>query len=523
MSGIKLVNDTGEYDTICSPAALAFIESIAAKFSARREALLDARREAQARLCAGALPGFLDETAEVRAGDWQVQEAPDVLQDRRVEITAPAERKKIIQALNCDARVFMADFEDALTPTWRNQMEGQLALYEAARGDCQFDDPVTGKHYQLDPNHSTVLFIRPRGWHLPEKNMHYDGRAIAGAFVDFGLFFFHNAKALAERGRGPFFYLPKIEHWREAELWEDIIAFAETEVGIAAGTAKVTLLIETLPAVFQMHEILHAMRNRIVGLNCGRWDYIFSYIKTLQSHPDRILPERGAVTMAQPLMNAYSLELIKTTHRRNAHAMGGMSAFLPYREDADATKAVYEKVRADKRRESQNGHDGTWVAIPSLVSTAEAVFNEVMPAANQKTVIPQVVHQQEDFLRVPAGDITLAGFDNNIEVSLRYLSSWLSGTGAVAIFNLMEDAATMEIARIQLWQWLRYESVAVDGVTLTPSVFYEALSRIGRQVAEDESLGDAQAHLDTAIDILTASIEECAPVDFMISQAYERL
>ena len=351
-------------ETILSHEALSFLEDIVARFSATRDSLLDARKERQRRIDDGETPCPLSDTADIRNGDWQVAPPPAVLRDRRVEITAPAERKMAILALNSAARVYMADFEDSLSPTWNNLISGQRALYDIARQNAELKDEARGKEYRLNPDHNCVLIVRPRGWHLPEKHVLYEGRPISGALFDFALFFFHNAKVLAQRERGPFFYLPKMEHWREAALWDDILSHAEKAMGLPVGTTKTTALIETLPAVFQMHEILHATKGRMVGLNCGRWDYIFSYIKTLRMHGDRVLPERKIVTMRQHLMNAYSTELVKTCHQRNAHAMGGMSAFIPIKSDPVANDKAFEKVREDKILEAGNGHDGTWVAHP---------------------------------------------------------------------------------------------------------------------------------------------------------------
>ena len=519
MSKLVIKGETAGYDSILTPAALAFVESLAEQFGGRRAALLEQRRERQERINGGELPGFLADTADIRNADWQVADAPAVLQDRRVEITAPAERKKAIQALNSDAKVYMADFEDSLSPTWANLMDGQLAMRDVAHGDAVFADVTHGKEYRLNPEHACILFVRPRGWHMPEKNALYDGEPMSASLFDFGLFFFHNAQALAARGRGPFFYLPKVEHWREAELWEDVITFAEKRLGVTANATKATLLIETLPAVFQMHEILHAMKNRLVGLNCGRWDYIFSYIKTMRAHADRVLPERNQVTMAQPLLRAYSLELIKTCHRRNAHAMGGMSAFIPIKGDTAANDAALEKVRADKRLEVENGHDGTWVAHPGLISVAADVFNTAMPAANQKKRFPEAVQTVESFLTPPPGGVTAAGVDNNIQVALRYVAAWLDGAGAVPIFNLMEDAATAEIARAQLWQWLRYPTALAGGGELTRLFFDERLRAAKEAVAaEDAANTAAVVTAASLLEEMTHSFD-----DFLTLKAYPML
>ena len=501
MSQFTIKADTANYEEILTPAALAFVESIAERFTDRRNALMSARCEAQERFDCGELPGFLSGTADIRHDDWQVADAPTVLQDRRVEITAPAERKKIILALNSSAKVCMIDFEDSLAPTWDNLLSGQQALKDAMRGDCRLTNAKTGKEYALNPQHTCELIVRPRGWHLPETNIRYKGAPLVGAFLDFGLFFFHNAKILAEKGRGPFFYLPKTEHWAEAALWNDIMDFAEQQLGVVKNTSKVTLLIETLPAVFQMHEILHAMKNRLIGLNCGRWDYIFSYIKTLRAHGDRVLPERNQVTMTQPLLRAYSLELIKTCHRRNAHAMGGMAAFIPIKNNPIDNRAAMQKVYDDKYNEAMNGHDGTWVAHPDLISIAKGVFDEIMPAANQKNKLPDVVHNEENFLAVPLGDVSIMGFQNNIQVGLRYIAAWLGGTGAVPIFNMMEDMATAEISRSQLWQWLHYPTWLSDNGEVTSDYFTQQMRVIVEGIKREN--GIVAENLDTAADILT--------------------
>ena len=516
MSKLKVKGDCTPYQDVLTDEALAFVEALVARFAPRRDALLAARAEAQERVDTGELPDFSPETADIRNGDWQVADAPAIIADRRVEITAPAERKKAILALNSPAKVYMADFEDSLSPTWANVMGGQQAMMEAAAAKSEMTDPKTGKHYELNPQHECVLFVRPRGWHLPEKHILYDGAPVPAALVDAGLFFFHCAATLAQRGRGPFFYLPKVEHWQEAALWDDVLAFAEEKVGLAKGTAKATLLIETLPAVFQMHEILHAMKTRLVGLNCGRWDYIFSYIKTLRAHGNCVLPERNTVTMATPLMRAYSLELVKTCHRRNAHAMGGMAAFIPIKGDAAANAAALDKVRQDKQREADNGHDGTWVAHPDLIEVAAEVFNRAMPAANQKTAMPDAAHRAADFLAPPAGGVSVAGYDNNIQVALRYVAAWLGGAGAVPIYNLMEDAATAEIARSQLWQWQHYPTRLEGGGEVTAQHFAARLAAIREEVQKEiDSALAAQAS-----DLLQDMVNAAALEDFLTLKAY---
>ena len=517
------IKDRSRFDEWCpdifTPDAEAFLAEIVSRFGERRDKLLDARREAQRRFDDGALPGFLSETREVRESEWRVAPPPPVLENRRVEITAPADRKKIIQALNSPAKVFMADLEDSMSPTRQNIVSGYQALFDAARGACDMTDAATGKQYSLNPAHECELIVRPRGWHLPEKNILWKGRPVSGALADFAMFFFHNAQTLYDKGRGPFFYLPKTEHWREAALWNDIMEFAEDKLGLPVNSAKATLLIETLPAVFQMHEILHAMRGRLVGLNCGRWDYIFSYIKTLAGHSAHVLPQRSQVAMTSPFMHAYSLELVGTCHRRGAHAMGGMSAFIPIRGDEEANRAAMEKVREDKRREAENGHDGTWVAHPGLIPVAAEVFNAIMPGANQKDAPPPAPHKAAQLLAAPPGDITAEGFDNNIQVALRYISAWLGGAGAVPIFNMMEDAATAEISRAQLWQWMRYPTALADGRKITASLFANRLQAAVNEIAEEGE----QPHLSAAADILENLATAETIADFLTTGAYSRL
>ena len=516
---LKIKNTTRHQEwcpNIWTPEAIAFLEKIISRFMARRDKLMDARSETQQRFNDGASPGFLGETQDIRDSEWQVSPPPPALIDRRVEITAPAERKKIIQALNTSAKVFMADLEDSLSPTWENLCRGQQSLFDAARGQCEFNDAVSGKNYTLNPEHACQLIVRPRGWHCPEKNVTWKERPVAGALVDFALFFFHNAAVLQKKSRGPYFYIPKIEHWREAALWDEIMAFAENELNLPANCAKVTLLIETLPAVFQMHEILHAMRGRLIGLNCGRWDYIFSYIKTLSHHSAHVLPQRAQITMATPFMNAYSLELIAACHRRGAHAMGGMSPFIPIRNDEVANQTAIDKVREDKRREAQNGHDGTWVAHPGLISVAEEAFNEIMQGANQKTAPLPSSHKASELLTPPTGDISPDGFDNNIQVALRYISAWLGGVGGAPIFNMMEDVATAEISRAQLWQWMRYPTSLADGRVINASLFANRLQAAVNDISEQ---GD-HPHLSTAADLLESWVTNNHMADFLTIDAY---
>lgn len=456
-----------KFDPILTPEALAFAVTLQREFNSRRKELLDARVERQARLDAGERPDFLLETSAVREADWTVAPIPADLQDRRVEITGPVDRKMIINALNSGARVFMADFEDSTTPTWENVLDGQLNLRDAVRRTITFSDPATGKAYALksDP---AVLFVRVRGWHLEERHVWVDGSAMSGSLFDFALFFFHNAREQVARGTGPYFYLPKIESHLEARLWNDVFVKAQDLLGIPQGTIRATVLIETILAAFEMDEILHELRDHSAGLNCGRWDYIFSFIKKLSGDPTLLLPDRAQVTMTTRFMRSYSRLCIKTCHRRGVHAMGGMSAFIPIKSDASANEKALEQVRADKEREATDGHDGTWVAHPGLVPVALEVFDRIMPTPNQiGKMVTDFSPSAEDLLAIPTGTITEAGLKQNVAVGLGYLEAWLRGIGCVPLFNLMEDAATAEISRAQLWQWVHHHAVLEDGRPVT--------------------------------------------------------
>jgi len=452
---------TAAHGRVLTPAALAFVAALSQRFSARRDALLAAR---VARL--GQVPAFRPETAALRTGDWRCSPLPSPLLDRRVEITGPVDRKMVINALNSGANVFMADFEDANAPTWSNLMEGQQNLMDAVQGTIRHEDARTGKVYTL-AEQTALLMVRPRGWHLDEAHVRVDGRAVPGALVDFGLYFFHNARALLLNGQGPWFYLPKLEAWEEAALWDDVFVFAQESLGLPLGTIKATVLIETLPAAFQMHEILHALRRHAAGLNCGRWDYIFSFIKTLAHDPTKVLPDRGQVGMTQPFLRAYSQLLIQTCHRRGVHAMGGMAAQIP-RKDPEANARALEAVRTDKLREARDGHDGTWVAHPGLVALAREVFDKNMPAPNQIAHLREDVAVTEaDLLAVPTGTRTEAGLRHSIRVAVQYLEAWLRGEGCVPLDDLMEDAATAEISRTQVWQWVHHGAALEDGRVVT--------------------------------------------------------
>jgi len=468
---------------------LALLGDLGGQFRAPVDRLLAARADVQARLDEGATPDFAAETAEIRESDWQVAPIPADLTDRRVEITGPVDRKMIINALNSGARVFMADFEDSSTPTWANMLHGQQNLHDAARGTIEFT-AENGKHYALgdDP---AVLIARPRGWHLDEKHVEVDGRAMPGGLFDAACYVFHNARVLLDKGSGPYLYLPKLENRHEAALWDEALALIERRLGLAIGTIKVTVLIETIMAVFEMDEILYALKDRIVGLNCGRWDYIFSYIKRFRNHPDKVLPDREQVTMGVPFLRAYSQLLIRTCHRRGAFAMGGMAAQIPIKGDAHANRAAIEKVRADKKREAADGHDGTWVAHPGLIPVAREIFDEYLHGPNQLDRLRRDVQVGAADLLAPAtGTITARGVRGNISVAIRYLAAWLDGQGCVPLDDLMKDTATAEIERAQVWQWARHPAGRLDDGTPVD------LDLIARMQAEEldalrAALGDA--------------------------------
>ncbi len=510
-------------ETILTTDAKRFVASLASRFGSGRDKLLQQRIERQNQLDGTGRLDFLPETEAVRAGDWTVAPIPGEASDRRTEITGPVNRKMVINALNSGAQVYMADFEDSTAPTWANVIDGQVNLRDAVNGTISFDGGLDRdgrpKHYRLNEK-TALLMVRPRGWHLPESHVLLDGRPISGSLLDFGLFLFHNHAALADKGSRPYFYLPKLEHYREARLWNDVISHAEELLGLAPGTVKVTVLIETLPAAFQMDEILYELRSRIQGLNCGRWDYIFSYIKSFRNHSDHVLPDRSQVTMDKGFLSAYSLLLIKTCHRRGAMAMGGMAAQIPVKGDERANAAALEKVRADKRREATAGHDGTWVAHPALEPIARAEFDAAMPAPNQiHRQLDEVSISAEDLLRPVAGTISEDGLRNNIRVALLYLSAWLGGNGCVPIDHLMEDAATAEISRAQLWQWIRHPAGRLDS---GEDISHDLYQRLAAEVVD--SLGtDAGKHLADAarlLDEFTAA-EDLAP--FLTLKAYQMI
>ncbi|HEX7122473.1 MAG TPA: malate synthase A [Gemmatimonadaceae bacterium] len=510
-------------DTVLTPGALAFVASLERRFGDAIETCLERRRERLARLAGGEPLGFLPATREIRARDWQVAPAPPDLMRRIVEITGPADRKMMINALNSGADVFMVDFEDALSPTWANVVGGQRHVADAVRRRLEYTDPDSGKHYRLGERLATLI-VRPRGLHLSERHLLVDGRPAHGALVDFGLFFFHNAAELLERGSGPYVYLPKLESHVEARLWNEIFTTAQASLGIPHGSIRATVLIETLPAVFEMDEILFELREHASGLNCGRWDYIFSHIKTRQHDPRAVFPDRSQVTMAQPCMRAYTQLAIRTCHRRRAWAMGGMSAYIPVRDPA-ANAAALAQVRADKEREAADGHDGTWVAHPGLIETARAAFAAHTSGPHQLDVSRDDVSvDANDLLAVPEGTRTENGLRLNIRVGIRYLEAWLRGQGAVPLYNMMEDAATAEISRAQVWQWLRWEAALEDGRRVTPQLVQatidEEMERIASEVGTEAM---RSGRFDDARRVFTDLTLDAALADFLTLSAYELL
>jgi malate synthase len=504
-----------EWDDILSDEALGFVAALHKEFNPRRLELLAAREARKARLDAGELPDFLPETRGIREGEWTVAAIPQDLIDRRVEITGPVDRKMIINALNSGANVFMADFEDANSPTWANCIEGQLNLRDAVRRTISFDSG--SKQYKLNDTIATLL-VRPRGWHLAEAHVTIDGEPISASLFDFGLYFFHNAKAAIERGSGPYFYLPKIESHLEARLWNDVFVRAQQELDIPVGSIRATVLLETILAAFEMHEILWELRDHSAGLNCGRWDYIFSFIKKFRARHDFITPDRGSITMDKAFLAAYVDLLIATCHRRGIHAMGGMAAQIPIKDDPAANEAATKKVEADKLREVRAGHDGTWVAHPGLVGVAKRVFDEHMPGVNQigEGGAQRAEVSRDDLLRLPEGVVTEKGVRQNINVGILYLSAWLGGSGAVPLYNLMEDAATAEISRTQLWQWIHHGAKLDDGRVIDADLY--------RRIRDEElaSIG-ASDRVTRAANIFDRLILADELADFLTLPAYDEL
>jgi malate synthase len=507
-----------------TPLALQLVASLHRRFNARRLELLAARGRRQEELDAGAMPDFLAQTADVRRGDWRIAPVPADLQDRRVEITGPVERKMIINALNAPVRCFMADFEDSCAPTWENIVRGQINLADAVRRTISFADAATGKVYRL-ADRTATLIVRPRGWHLPEKHVLVNGEPVSGALFDFAVYLANNHEALARAGTGPYFYLPKMESHLEARLWNDVFLAAQDALGIPRGTIRATALIETILAAFEMDEILFELREHSAGLNCGRWDYIFSFIKKFRNRPDFLLPDRASVTMDRHFLKSYVDLLIKTCHRRGAHAMGGMAAQIPIRDDKQANEAAMARVRADKVREANAGHDGTWIAHPGLAAIARDAFDTVMKGPNQLSVLrAEVAVTPQDLLRVPHGEITEGGVRSCTRVGVQYMEAWLRGSGCVPLYNLMEDAATAEICRAQLWQWLHHGAHTSDGAAVTPERFdrllTEEIDRIHHEVGPGRLLNGV---FPTAVRLFEQMIKQDEFDEFLTLPAYDLL
>jgi malate synthase len=512
------------FEQILTPEALAFVGELCGAFAGRLRTLLQLRADTQQRYDDGALPaGFLKKTAQVREGDWRVAPQPADLQDRRVEITGPVDRKMVINALNSGARVYMADFEDSTAPTWSNLIEGQINLRDAVAGTISYAHPSRGTYTLNDK--TAVLFVRPRGLHLPEAHLTAYGHPAPGALFDFGLYLFHNAAALRKKGSGPYFYLPKLENYLEARWWNDVFVHAERRLGLPPGTIKATVLVETLPASFQIEEILYELRDHSAGLNCGRWDYIFSYIKVTRNHPEFVLPDRGEVTMTQPMMLAYTSRVIQVCHRRGAPALGGMAAQIPIKDDPAANEAALEKVRADKTREVLAGHDGTWVAHPALVPLATEIFDAHMPTPNQiHRTLDDLEVRAADLIRVPRGARTERGLRTNVRVGVQYLEAWLGGLGCVPLYHLMEDAATAEISRSQLWSWVRHAATLDDGRTVTVELFRALLRDEMDQLRATLGAERFQSGKFTAaVELFDALVSAETLAPFLTLPAYELL
>ena len=511
---------TKEFAEILSDEALAFILELHREFNPRRKQLLEARVARQKELDGGKLPCFLSETEEIRKADWKVADVPADLQNRRVEITGPVDRKMVINALNCRANVFMADFEDATTPSWTNLIDGQINLKEAVRRTLSLQT-AEGKSYKLNDRLATLV-VRPRGWHLPEKHVTVDGEAISGSLFDFGLYFFHNAAESLSRQSGPYFYIPKLESHLEARLWADVFKYSEKRLNIPQGSVRVTVLIETILAAFEMDEILYELRDYIAGLNAGRWDYMFSMIKKLNKKADFSLPDRAQVTMNVPFMRAYCDLLVKTCHRRGAHAMGGMAAFIPSRKDEELNARAMSKVTEDKQRETSQGFDGTWVAHPDLVPIARKEFDHVLGSnPHQKNVLRQDVHVSAEQLldaSIEDGKVTEAGLTNNINVAIQYIDSWLRGVGAAAIHNLMEDAATAEISRAQLWLWVKRGATLDDGRKVTSDLYTQIRNS---EVEQLKALGSPR--LTDAAELLDKLVLSEEFIEFLTLPAYDSI
>jgi malate synthase len=513
-----------EMETVLTDEALAFVAELARDFSPRVDALLARRKQRQRRIDAGTEKlGFLEDTADVRAGDWKVAPLPLDLKKRRVEITGPVSAKMVINALNSGADVFMADFEDASCPTWQEMVLGQKNLMEAVRGALTFRDEKKGKDYALN-DETAVLMVRPRGWHLPELHVWLDGHPIPGSLFDFGLYFFHNAKQLLENGSGPYFYLPKLEGHLEARLWNDVFLHAQRMLDVPRGTIKATVLIETLPAVFEMDEILYELRDHMAGLNCGRWDYIFSFIKTQRKNPAALTPDRAQIGMTQPAMRKYTQLVVRTCHSRGAFAMGGMAAQIPIKGDDEANQVALDKVTGDKLREATDGHDGTWVAHPGLVPLAMKVFEEQLEGRdNQLEVVPLIEVTAEELLEVPTGTRTEDGVRENLRVGIQYLEAWLRGVGCVPLYNLMEDAATAEISRAQLWQWRHHKAELEDGRVVDDALLEQLADEEMERVSREVGLRFEGGRYREARELFLELVKRSSLPDFLTTPAYKRL
>jgi malate synthase len=524
LTGIRVLANRDGQDEILTSDALLLVERLVRRFGRRVDEVLARRRAAQIAYDGGQLPTFLASTRAIRESEWRVRPLPPDLLDRRVEITGPTDRKMVINALNSGASVFMADFEDSTAPTWANVVDGQRNLRDAVRGTISLDDPATGKSYRLG-DRVAVLMARPRGWHLLERHVEVDGRPVPASLFDFAIYLFHNAASLVAKGSGPYFYLPKLQGHLEARLWNKVFVEAERALGLATGTIRATVLIETLPAAFEMDEILWELRDHIAGLNCGRWDYIFSFIKVRRADPRAVLPDRSQVTMDQGFLRAYATRLVATCHRRGASAMGGMAAQIPIKNDPDANETALAKVRADKTREVRAGHDGTWVAHPGLVPIAREIFDREMPGANQIDVARENAGSTEaDLLAVPPGTRTEAGLRTNLRVAVRYLEAWLRGVGCVPLDHLMEDAATAEISRAQVWQWIRHGAELDDRRVVTEALVRELLAseRDGLRQAVGE-LAFERGKYAEALELCEALVFSRHFEEFLTIPAYEHL
>jgi malate synthase len=513
-----------EYTSILTPGAISFLIALQRHYNEKRKSLLLERELIQQKLDNGWQPGFIPETAAIRNGDWQIAPIPEVLKNRRVEITGPVDRKMIINALNSGANVFMADLEDSNSPGWDNIIGGQLNLRDAVNKTISYQQTVYDKKYELNST-TAVLFVRPRGWHMTDRHIEIDGEPISASLLDFGLYFFHNAKKLIADGAGPFFYLPKLESYKEARLWNNVFLFAQQYCGIPVGTIKATVLVETILASFQLHEILWELKDHSAGLNCGRWDYIFSFIKKFRNIPGHIFPDRSQVTMTVPFMRAYTQLVIKTCHQRGAHAIGGMAAQIPIRGNESANEAAMEKVKADKLREVKDGHDGTWVAHPGLVPLAKSIFDEHMKTPNQISNKRTDFNCTEaDLLQLPEGTITEEGLRQNINVGILYLESWLRGQGAAALYYLMEDAATAEICRTQVWQWLNSGALLSDGRKITTQLYEicrdEEIEKI-KKITGDQMF--QKGKFSQAVQLFDQLVMQQKWEDFLTLPAYERI